>query len=70
MMLCSKLHCQKFLKLKSFSYKIAGRHLDGGCGLLPQRNRQDKLQQDVVNPVEPFHPNAAQLAHRTLIVLV
>ena len=23
MMLCSKLHCQKFFRLKSFSYKIA-----------------------------------------------
>ena len=24
MMMCSKLHCQKFFKLKSFSYKIPG----------------------------------------------
>ena len=32
MMLCSKLHCQKFLRLKSFSYKITWREEALGLG--------------------------------------
>ena len=77
MMLCSKLHCQKFFRLQSFSYKIAtheSRDVWQKCQVLQSldlikaaslrgRERMPPLP-DIRSALEPFFENGSNIPFR------